>query len=59
MIKQSEAGWLSGRVRVQTVILTCEQKKYIGIDRYPNRMPGEKRIILKNKLDRVFQMKLH
>jgi hypothetical protein len=34
-------------------------KKYIGIDRYPNRMPGEKRIILKIKLDRVFQMKLH
>jgi PPOX class probable F420-dependent enzyme len=32
-------------------------KKYIGVDRYPNRMPREKRIILKIKPDRVFQKK--
>jgi PPOX class probable F420-dependent enzyme len=32
-------------------------KKYLGLDRYPGRVPGEKRIILKIKPDRVFHQK--
>jgi PPOX class probable F420-dependent enzyme len=32
-------------------------KKYIGLDKYPNRMPGEKRIILKIKPERVYHQK--
>ncbi len=31
-------------------------KRYLGVDRYPNRAPGEKRIILKIKPDKVFRM---
>jgi PPOX class probable F420-dependent enzyme len=32
-------------------------KKYIGKDRYPFRSPGEKRVILKIKPEKVFHMK--
>jgi PPOX class probable F420-dependent enzyme len=32
-------------------------KKYLGKDIYPNRAPGEKRVILKVKPERVFRMK--
>ena len=32
-------------------------KKYIGKDKYPFRSPGEKRVILKIKPERVFHMK--
>jgi PPOX class probable F420-dependent enzyme len=32
-------------------------KKYLGKDKYPNRDPGEKRVILKVKPERVFHMK--
>ena len=32
-------------------------KKYLGKDIYPNRAPGEKRVILKVKPERVFHMK--
>jgi PPOX class probable F420-dependent enzyme len=32
-------------------------KKYLGKDKYPNRAPGEKRVILKVKPERVFHMK--
>ncbi|HEU4605500.1 MAG TPA: PPOX class F420-dependent oxidoreductase [Nitrososphaera sp.] len=32
-------------------------KKYLGLDKYPGRAPGEKRIILKIKPDRVFHQK--
>jgi PPOX class probable F420-dependent enzyme len=32
-------------------------KKYLGKDKYPNRAPGEKRVILKIKPERVFHMK--
>ena len=31
-------------------------KKYLGVDKYPFRAPGEKRIILKIKPDKVFHM---
>ncbi len=33
-------------------------KKYMGLDRYPGRAPGEKRVLLKIKPDRVFHMKI-
>jgi PPOX class probable F420-dependent enzyme len=32
-------------------------KKYLGVDKYPLRGPGEERIMLKIKPDRVFHMK--
>jgi PPOX class probable F420-dependent enzyme len=32
-------------------------KKYLGKNEYPNRAPGEKRVILKIKPERVFHMK--
>ena len=32
-------------------------KKYIGKDKYPGRSPGEKRILLKIKPERIFHMK--
>jgi hypothetical protein len=32
-------------------------KKYLGLDKYPFRQPGEKRVILKVKPDRVFHQK--
>jgi PPOX class probable F420-dependent enzyme len=32
-------------------------KKYLGKDKYPNIMPGEKRVILKVKPEKVFHMK--
>ncbi|HEX2556740.1 MAG TPA: PPOX class F420-dependent oxidoreductase [Nitrososphaera sp.] len=32
-------------------------KKYIGLDRYPNHMPGEKRVILKIKPEKVYHQK--
>jgi hypothetical protein len=32
-------------------------KKYLGMDKYPGRMPGEKRVLLKIKPDRVFYQK--
>ena len=32
-------------------------KKYLGKDEYPNRTPGERRVILKIKPERVFHMK--
>ncbi len=32
-------------------------KKYIGLDKYPNRMPGEKRILLKIKPEKVYHQK--
>jgi PPOX class probable F420-dependent enzyme len=32
-------------------------KKYLGLDKYPGRMPGEKRIMLKIKPERVFHQK--
>ena len=32
-------------------------KKYLGKDKYPNRAPGEERIILKIKPESVFHMK--
>ena len=31
-------------------------KKYIGKDKYPGRSPGEKRILLKIKPERIFHM---
>ena len=31
-------------------------KKYLGVDKYPFRAPGEKRIILKIKPEKVFHM---
>jgi len=31
-------------------------KKYIGKDKYPGRVPGERRVILKIKPDKVFHM---
>jgi hypothetical protein len=32
-------------------------KKYLGVDKYPLRGPGEERIMLKIKPDKVFHMK--
>lgn len=32
-------------------------KKYLGLDKYPGRAPGEKRLILKIKPDRIFYQK--
>jgi PPOX class probable F420-dependent enzyme len=32
-------------------------KKYLGLDKYPGRAPGEKRILLKIKPDKIFHMK--
>jgi len=32
-------------------------KKYLGLDKYPGRAPGEKRIILKVKPDKVYRQK--
>jgi PPOX class probable F420-dependent enzyme len=32
-------------------------KKYIGLDKYPNRAPGEKRILLKIKPEKVYHQK--
>ena len=32
-------------------------KKYLGMDRYPGRAPGEKRLILKIKPEKVFHQK--
>jgi PPOX class probable F420-dependent enzyme len=32
-------------------------KKYIGKDKYPNRSPGEQRVILKIKPESIFHMK--
>lgn len=32
-------------------------KKYFGLDKYPGRSPGEKRVILKIKPDKVYHMK--
>lgn len=32
-------------------------KKYLGLDKYPFRQPGEKRVILKIKPDKVFHQK--
>jgi PPOX class probable F420-dependent enzyme len=32
-------------------------KKYLGLDKYPGRAPGEKRLILKIRPDRVFHQK--
>ena len=32
-------------------------KKYIGKDKYPGRSPGEKRVLLKIKPERIFHMK--
>ena len=32
-------------------------KRYLGVDKYPGRMPGEKRVILKIKPDKVFHQK--
>ncbi len=31
-------------------------KKYLGVDKYPFKAPGEKRIILKIKPDKIFHM---
>ena len=31
-------------------------KKYLGVDRYPNRRPGEKRILLRIKPEKIFHM---
>jgi PPOX class probable F420-dependent enzyme len=31
-------------------------KKYLGLEKYPNRKPGEKRILLKIKPEKVFHM---
>ena len=31
-------------------------KKYFGLDKYPNRSPGEKRIILKIQPEKIFHM---
>ena len=31
-------------------------KKYIGKDKYPGRAPGERRVILKIKPEKVFHM---
>jgi len=51
-----------GRVTEQTTKGADEHidkmaKKYIGLDRYPNRTPQEKRIILKIKPEKVFHQK--
>lgn len=32
-------------------------KKYINKDRYPNRSPGEQRVLLKIKPEKIYQMK--
>ena len=32
-------------------------KKYIGKDKYPGRSPGEKRVLLKIKPEKIFHMK--
>ncbi|MEW6604929.1 MAG: PPOX class F420-dependent oxidoreductase [Thermoproteota archaeon] len=32
-------------------------KKYIGLDRYPGRAPGEKRVLLKIKPTKIYHMK--
>jgi PPOX class probable F420-dependent enzyme len=32
-------------------------KKYLGLDRYPGRIPGEKRVLLKIKPDKVLHQK--
>ena len=32
-------------------------KKYIGKDKYPGRLPGEKRVLLKIKPEKIFHMK--
>jgi len=32
-------------------------KKYFGLEKYPGRVPGEKRVILKIKPERVFHQK--
>ena len=32
-------------------------KKYIGLDKYPNHTPGEKRVILKIKPEKVYHQK--
>lgn len=32
-------------------------KKYLGLDKYPGRAPGEKRVLLKIKPDKIFHMK--
>jgi hypothetical protein len=29
-------------------------KKYLGVDKYPHRQPGDRRVILKIKPDHVF-----
>ncbi|SRR5581483_6804806 len=51
-----------GRVAEQTAKGADEHidklaKKYLGLDRYPGRAPGEKRIILKVKPDKVYHQK--
>jgi len=32
-------------------------KKYLGLDKYPFRRPGEKRVLMKIRPDRVFHQK--
>jgi len=53
---------IRGRVIEQTVNGADDHidkmaKKYLGMDKYPGRMPGEKRILLKIKPDMVFHQK--
>ena len=50
-----------GRVMEQTTKGADEHinrmaKKYLGVDKYPFRQPGEKRVLLKIKPDKVFHM---
>jgi len=50
---------IRGRVVEQTTTGADEHidkmaKKYLGMDKYPGRMPGEKRLILKIKPEKVF-----
>lgn len=52
---------IRGTVVEQTAVGADEHidklaKKYLGVDKYPFRAPGEKRVILKIKADKVFHM---
>jgi len=51
---------ISGKVTEQITQAAAEEhidklaKKYVGVDKYPGRSPGEKRIILRKKPEKIF-----
>lgn len=52
---------IRGRVTEQTTNGADEHidklaKKYLGVDKYPFKTPGEKRIILRIKPEKIFHM---